>query len=281
MAWISVRSLRLHELDVRVTLVLDRRTRDALDRRTSRLLDLADRIIAVDAPDESPRLRAFYLKTALRRHVDGDLLYLDGDTLVVRPIAGVADLDADVAAAADFNHDGPWFPPQLEGPYRRLGFEYPLPYYFNSGVLWLRDTPAVGRLTEEWTRRWRLLAGEGMPGDQEAFVSALYATPVRWTRLPPAFNAIVVKRNSRFREARVLHFFGSEQEQRGTILEHLIGRLRETGEFDEGAYRRCLREGHPWGPDLHPFQLWRSRNYVRAVRLKARRTVARVLGLTR
>ena len=50
----------------------------------------------------------------------------------------------------------------------------------------------------------------------------------------------------------VLHFFGSEDEQRGTILAHLLNHLRETGSFDEGAYWKCLKEGHPWGPGYAP-----------------------------
>lgn len=275
MMFLSATSLRLHEPQARVTLVTDAETRASLEKSAASLLTLVDAVAVADSPVPDRRLRAFHLKTAFRRYVDGDVLYLDGDTLVLRPVRDVADLDAEIGAVLDFNHDGEWFPPQLEGPYRRLGWTYPLPYYFNSGVLWLRDTPAVRRFSEEWTRRWFLLVEEGMPGDQEAFVTALYAQPVTWRRLPNAFNAITVKRNYRFREARVLHFFGSADEQRGTIFEHLLEHLRKTGTFDEPAYRRCLREGHPWGPHREPWQLWRSRNYVRAVVVKLTNLAAR------
>jgi len=277
MTWISIRSLRLHEPHAHVTLVTDPRSPPKLERSASTLLNLIDEVVEVDTPLEDPRLRAFHLKTLLRCHVDGDLLYLDGDTLVIAGLADVLALDADVAAANDFNHDGQWFPPQLRGPYTRLGWTYPLPYYFNSGVLLLRDSSAVRRFSEDWTRRWFRLVDEGMPGDQEAFVSALYAMPVKWRHLPKAFNAIIVKRNYRFRESRVLHFFGSEDEQRGTILEHLLRHLRETGAFDEKAYWKCLREGHPWGPGCEPWQLWKSRNYLRAILLKGRRLATRRL----
>lgn len=269
MMWLSVRSLRLHEPHARVTLVTDPLSGATLERSAPQLLDVVDHVVTVESPVETPRLRAFHLKTLFRRHVAGDLLYLDGDTLVIKPIGDVFDLDADVAAATDFNAVTPWFPPQLREPYTRLGWPYPLPRYFNSGVLLLRDTPAVHALSEEWTRRWFLLVEEGMPGDQEAFVSALYAMPVTWCLLPAAFNSITVKRNYRFRHARVLHFFGSEDEQRGTLLAHLLGHLQRTGAFDEPAYRRCLAEGHPWGPGYEPWQLWRSRNYVRAMLLKS------------
>jgi hypothetical protein len=274
MTWLSAHSLRLHEPNARITLVSDARSRPKLDSSCRALLDVVDDIVTVDTDLEEQRLRAFHLKTMLRRHVDSDFLYLDSDTLVIAPVRSVLDIDAEVAAATDFNNDHEWFPPQLEGPYTRLGWPYPLPYYFNSGVMFLRDTASVRDFSAEWTRRWFLLVDEGMPGDQEAFVSALYAMPVAWRRLPKAFNAITVKRNYRFRDSRVLHFFGSEQEQGGTIMAHLLRHLQKTGAFDEPAYRRCLKEGHPWGPGYAPWQLWHSRNYVRAFALKARRSVS-------
>jgi hypothetical protein len=250
---------------VRIVVVTDPESAETLDRSAPQVRRLVDRIVVVDAPVADRRLRAFYLKTAFRRFVDGDVVYLDGDTLVIRPIADVLEADAEVGAVLDFNHDGPWFPPQLRDAYLELGWTYPLEYYFNSGVLLLRDTAAVRAFSEEWSRRWFLLVEKGLPGDQEAFVTALYSTPVRWQRLPTPFNAITTKRNYRFRDARVLHFFGSVEEQRGTIFEHLLRHLAATGAFDERAYRRALRQGHPWGPRVEPWQLWRSRNYGRAV----------------
>jgi hypothetical protein len=277
MTWLSAQSLRRHEPDVRITLVTEPQTRRAL-QSVGELLGVVDDVVTIETPIEDRRLRAFHLKTLMRTRVDGDFLFMDGDTLVVNRIRDAFDVDAEVAAAVDFNFDHKFFPRQLRGPYTNLGWTYPLPFYFNSGVVLMRDTPAVHQLSEEWTRRWRLLVDEGVPGDQDAFASALFANSINWTRLPKAFNSIVIKRNYRFREAKILHFFGSEDEQRGTILEHLLARLRETGTFDDTAYQRCLREGHPWGPNHEPWHLWHSRNYVRAALLKARNTAARLVG---
>ena len=277
MTWLSAQSLRLHEPNATITLVTEPETRRALES-VGQLLGAVDRVIAIETPVEDRRLRAFHLKTLMRNAVDGDFLYIDGDTLVVNRVRDALDFDADVAAAVDFNFDHKFFPRQLREPYTNLGWPYPLPFYFNSGVVLMRDTPEVRELGEEWTRRWFLLVDQGVPGDQDAFASALFARSLKWTRLPKAYNAIVIKRNYRFREARILHFFGSEDEQRGTLLEHLLLRLRETGRFDEAAYRRSLREGHPWGPNHEPWHLWHSRNYVRAVLLKARNAAARIVG---
>ncbi|HUK36317.1 MAG TPA: hypothetical protein VLV86_20515 [Vicinamibacterales bacterium] len=270
MLWVSAQSLRRHEPDARITIAADAGTRRTLDPRVA---SVADDVVEIDSSCADPRLRAFHLKTLLRQHVDGDYLYIDTDTLVVNPIADVLDLEAEVAAATDFNNDHEWFPPQLEGPYSRLGWPYPHPYYFNSGVHFMRDTPATRAFSKEWTRRWFLLVDEGMPGDQEAFVTALYASPVKWARLSKHFNCIVVKQKYRSRDARILHFFGSEEEQRGTIMEHLLQHLETTGTFDEENYHRCLRERHPWGPTRRAWQLWKSKNYIRASVVKARQII--------
>ncbi len=270
MLWLSAQSLRRHDPHARITVVTDLQTSRTLD---ARIRSVADDVVTIESPCAEPRLRAFHLKTLLRQHLDGDFLYVDTDTLIVRPLSDVQALDCEVAAATDFNNDHEWFPPQLERPYRRLGWPYPHPYYFNSGVFFIRDTAATRQFSREWTRRWFLLVDEGMPGDQEAFVTALYATPVRWTRLSKNFNCIVVKQKYRFRDARILHFFGSVEEQRGTIMEHLLRQLELTGTFDDASYERCLRERHPWGPDRRAWHLWRSHNYIRASVLKARQLV--------
>jgi hypothetical protein len=275
MLWLSAQSLRRQQTGVRITVAADPQTSRTLDRH---VLDVVDDVVEIESSCADPRLRAFHLKTLLRQHLDGDFVYLDTDTLVVKPIADILDVDADVAAAIDFNFDREWFPRQLEGPYRRLGWPYPLPYYFNSGVFLSRDTAASREFSAEWTRRWFLLVDEGLPGDQEAFVTALYAMRVKWARLSKDFNCIVVKRNYRFRDARILHFFGSEEEQRGTLMEHLLKNLEQIGEFDETAYRQSIRQRHPWAPNPEAWRLMHSRNYVQAFIQKARQAVRVIAG---
>src|SRR5579864_9674913 len=149
MLWLSAQSLRRHEPHAHITIATDPRTRSTLDARLS---SVADDVVEIESECADPRLRAFHLKTLLRQRLDGDFLYLDTDTLVVNPLADVLQIDAEVAAATDFNNEHEWFQPQLEGPYRRLGWPYPHPYYFNSGVHFIRDTPATRAFSKEWTR---------------------------------------------------------------------------------------------------------------------------------
>jgi hypothetical protein len=267
MAWLSARSLRLQDQKVRIVIVVEGLTPTAADEVRSRFGDIADVVLERRSEWTDPVTKSRYHRMRLREYLPGPLLYVDSDTLVVRPVAEVVDCDGDVGAVMDFNHDAtsPWNPPDLAAPFAQRGWTYPLPRWLNAGVYFLRDTPAVHRFCEEWIERWKTPpAGSAHTWDQSTFNSAVWASGVKLAVLPNGFNAMVVKPFCRFSESRILHFFGSTAEQQGTLLEHLLQVLQATGEFDMRAYRRSLRQGHHWGPNPEPWQLHRSGNVVRA-----------------
>jgi hypothetical protein len=273
MAWISASSVRICEPSARITMIVDARSPGARAAAV-RLEEVADDVRLGDAPFERAVARNRYLKITLRHQVRGDVLYLDSDTIAIGPFLDLLDDAADVAAATDFNHrpETHWFPPNLEGQYRALGWKYPLSQYLNGGVIWQRDTSGAHRFAEEWLSRWAMQVDRiGTLTDQASLNSALDASGVRWSILPGSLNAMVVKRNFDHRRARILHFFGTEVEQRGTLLEHLLAVLERDGVFDRRAYERAVRQQHYWGPRAEPWQFWKTRNYVRAVERKVTR----------
>jgi hypothetical protein len=76
-----------------------------------------------------------------------------------------------------------------------------------------------------------------------------------------------------FRQAKIAHFF-AESDIEGTLLSHLRRHLAEAGAIDWEMYGRCRKEGHPWAHGGEPWQLWKSRNYARAICGK----IARLVG---
>lgn len=273
MAWLSARSLRLQDSRVRIIAIVEGMAPGAGATLHDRFAGVADLVVEKPSDVASPVAKSRFHRMRIREYFSGPLLYVDSDTLAVGPVADVVDCGGDVGAVMDFNHhpDSTWNPPELEAPFHALGWQYPLPRWLNAGVYFLRDRPGVHAFCDEWVARWRQpAAGAAHTWDQSTFNSALWASGVKHCVLPHGYNAMVVKRGYRFRESRLLHFFGSTDEQRGTLLEHLLQHLQVTGEFDERAYRRSIREGHPWGPNPEPWRLVRSRNYVRAAFTKAR-----------
>lgn len=278
MAWVSAHSVRRQEPNARIVIVVEGTTPGANEEMTARFASIADSIIAKRASVSAPVAKSRFHKIALRDYVDGDFIYLDSDTLAVAPFADVLESAGEVGAVADFNFDisHGWFPAVAEQPFRQLGWQYPLPYQLNAGVIFLRDTPAVHAFSKEWLARFQASTALPHVWDQVTFNSALFATNVPHEVLPHGYNAMVVKRNYRFKSARILHFFGSPEEQRGTLIEHLMHHLKRTGTFDLATYEQSIQQRHPWGPTPEAWQLMHSRNYVRAAMAKIAGAAERV-----
>jgi len=280
MAWVSASSVRRQEPDARIVVVVEGTKPGAEDEVARRFREVADVVLpkSIAAPTAVAKSRLH--KILLRQYVKGDFLYLDSDTLAVAPFAEVTDCRGDVGAVSDFNFEisRGWFPPEMEQPFRSLGWDYPLPYQMNAGVIFMRDTPAAHACAQEWLARFQMPTNSPHVWDQATFNSAVFATKVPHAVLPHGYNAMVVKRNYRFRTARILHFFGSADEQRGTLMEHLMDGLLRTGTFNETAYAESIRQRHPWGPNPQAWQLMHSRNYLRAAMAKVRRGVQRGAG---
>jgi hypothetical protein len=280
MAWLSASSVRRQEPSARITVLLEGLSPGAVEAATTRLGEVVDEVRVLSSPVAKPVDKSRYLKILAPEHLSGDFLYLDSDTLAVAPFADVTQTPGEVAAVTDFNSpiECHWFPPDMRESFEALGWTYPLPYYLNAGVIWFRDRDRVRQFCRDWLHRWGQLPHLPHVGDQASFNSALFAADLPHAVLPTAFNAMVVKRNYRFRSAKILHFFGSAIEQQGTLMAHLMDHLAATGRFDDAAYARSLRHGHPWGPVPQAWQLWKSRNYLRAVLAKSRQIVRQATG---
>ena len=106
----------------------------------------------VDIPDElsSGSSRSRYLKTRMRQLVDGDFVFIDADALPLHPFDETCDHDAPLAAALDRNRESPepTFPRWVIPHYKQLGWDYPFSTYFNSGVMFMRDTPEMSEFSD-------------------------------------------------------------------------------------------------------------------------------------
>jgi len=108
-------------------------------------------------------------------------LFLDCDTLVVRPLGDVFDLleRFELAVAHDMRRLSPLI---------RAGHEVETPYAFpqlNTGVLLFRQSPAMAAFLSEWGRRY---AAAEQSRDQLTFRDLLWQSDIRFHVLPPEFN---------------------------------------------------------------------------------------------
>lgn len=89
-ALLSVFSLRKHNADAFVELVVDQDTDATITGKRREILKYIDNKVVVNIPEEYNKLcRSRWLKTSLREHVKGDFLYIDNDTIITDDLSEI------------------------------------------------------------------------------------------------------------------------------------------------------------------------------------------------
>lgn len=156
-AFVSATSARLHNPNSRILLLTDRATLEGMDGRGvigKQFLELFTDVKAVELdPVLSPMKRSRILKTGMRDYVEGDFLYIDTDTIVARSLEEADSIQAPLAACPDLHSSF------AEHPHRQAtinicsGFGFDVSqeeWYFNSGVMLVRDTPENHTFFKAW-----------------------------------------------------------------------------------------------------------------------------------
>ncbi len=284
MAWISASALRRVHPGARLVLITDEESPAHLRRAYPQLLALFDQQLSISATIPKLVERSYYLKTRVHDLVRGDYVFLDSDTLPIRPFAHVFAWDWDIALVQDRNHYCPIKPiyPHWEQPRMdRLGWNIVLPKYFNSGIGFYRDNSAVRKVVADWQKRWQESYATGDEAwrslDQLHLNCALQTHPCKVHELPPAYNAMVLVHPVHARTAKIYHFFAANQQAwKRTLFEHLLDYLYQHGEMDWAALDHCVAMDHPWMPPYWAWQLWHSGSRARAVALFLRRVAAKL-----
>ncbi|MBA2627318.1 MAG: hypothetical protein H0U85_04845 [Gemmatimonadales bacterium] len=252
MTRISAASVRRLHPDAEIVLLCDPESESALRGAASPLLNLCDTVVSV-APDIEGRMqRSRWLKSSLRNVIDGELLYVDADTVAVKPLAVEPAPGEHVLAALDgWDLDGT----PIQGVHDwvwvladRLGWTIP-GFYRNSGVIYFRDSAAARSLGQRWHEEWQRSAEVGCYRDQPAFNAVLGEFGDAVGTLPTTMNAMVRYRAWMARRARLYHFWAEGNpvaDEPDTLLDHLIAHMRATGMVDYDAISRSGRLQYPW-----------------------------------
>lgn len=157
-AILSVCSLRMYSPDTYVELVVDKTTDIRLNKEQSLLLNYVSNRIVVDVPADYQGVKASrWLKTNVRSIVKGDYLFIDTDTIIVGSLNEIAEAKGDVNAVLDLH--GPYFSAKAKREHLRWALRdewtcsNDIPY-FNSGVMFVKDTPSAHQFYEMWHEKW-------------------------------------------------------------------------------------------------------------------------------
>ena len=268
MALVSMLSVQISNPGLGIRAVCDEKSAITLRAKKHRMLDVCDQFITVPTPDGEPNFRHRWIKTQLCRYVDGNVLYIDADTLMRGSLADLHQLVSELGAVA--NHNGATLSEQIWTEDRQVfeGMAWPSNFqaYLNSGFFFFEPCPRVREFFATWHELW--LTGASATErlrDQPSFNSSIVLSRVEMKVLPSTFNAQLAMSWNRSSQAIVWHFYASNREG-GNAFGHLVkvasglclSRLRH-------LILRALATPAPW-PNLS----WFARRLAARVELRGR-----------
>lgn len=209
-AMLSIYSVRKLHPDVNIVLVTDNVTEDTLVGNRATINNMIDEKIVVDRePSFSGKESAFFIKTNLRELLSGDFLFIDTDTLIVDRLDEIDNCQYEVAAVPDVHvsfkkHFG------YEGYlhlFNTLGFELRNDTYFNSGVMYVKDTPRAHLLYRRWNESYRSLMKECFY-DQPHLAKADSEVKVL-SEIDGTWNCQIMCGLRYLPSAKIIHYFAS------------------------------------------------------------------------
>lgn len=248
----SARTLRHVDRACRLGLALDPESAESAVREGVSLGELFDEVRIDRSGEPSAMERSRSIKVRLRLETRGDFCYVDSDTLAVRPLNIFPTLATGVGMVPDFipgyaRRFGP--PESARAKFERIGWPFPVPRYFNGGVIVWRDRADAYSLAETWYRNWRTSVAAGVPQDQPALGHSDRELGGVVSELPKAFNAQVRAWPGFARNAAIWHFFYSQadnQPDANSILDVLLQDVARDQPLRFDQFDRARRRNFPW-----------------------------------
>lgn len=177
---ISAWSARYWNPNAKIYLVTDDLTNQTLQGNRTKLFQFVDEKIVVNLSEAGNKYtgkeRSRMLKTNIREYVPGDILFIDSDTVICAPLSDIDLFTFPVGAVWDGNR--PFNAKDLKrsgnviARARLLGKDViGAKDYFNSGVLYMKDTPEVHTFMAKWHALYMSGQNKGLSFDQPSFLS--------------------------------------------------------------------------------------------------------------
>lgn len=211
-ALISIWSARYHNPNVQIVLFVDNKTRAILVGMRSEILNYISDCKVVDFDDDATMMyRSRYIKTRVRSLVDGDILFVDSDTIINGSLAEIDDYPYDVAAVFESNLSISQFHPSLYDSLaenaRKVGWNpEEEQHYFSSGVIYAKDTLAAHVLFEKWHNNWQQGLSLDIRIDQPSLAKANIECGRLIQPIENKWNCIMFTHPRWAKDALVLHF---------------------------------------------------------------------------
>lgn len=214
-ALIAIWSARYHNPDSIIVLLTDNKTSGLLHaggKRGEVLKYITEEKVITFDHSMTMHYRSRWLKSQVRELVDGDFLFIDCDTICKESLVEIDTFDALIAMVPDEHlriSDYPQCLHQLlkersnELGYDIMGEEW----YYNSGVIYAKDTPLVHEFWRCWHEIWKKGEKKGIKVDQPSLGKANIEYEHIIRRLPDVWNTLIYMNPIFADKGKILHFW--------------------------------------------------------------------------
>lgn len=210
-AYVSATTCARHNPDATLVLLTDKVTADGWLQESPlaapfKALFKEIKVVDLDA-SLSCMQRSRLLKTGMRAYVEGDFLFIDADTVVARSLAEIDAFPAPLAAVPDLHARFAEHPHRQAtiNMCRKLGYDPSGDeYYYNSGVLLVRDTAANHAFFRRWQQHYLEGFAKGIRPDQPSLAQTGSGGEIAC--LPDVWNVEVQNGVRYLKDAFIVHY---------------------------------------------------------------------------
>lgn len=210
-AYVSMYSLKHHMPEAHIVMLTDSVTEKSFTGVRKTEIKYVDEMVVldIDANKYNGQQRSRILKTSVRKHVKGDFLFIDCDTIITKPLYDIEGIDADIAAC--------WDTHSLfkDNPYRGMCIEHAQllgwnvedeKEYFNSGVIYVKDSPIAHQFYELWNQNWLEGLAKGVRMDQPSFALTNHQMNHIIKVMPDVWNCELKHGIRYLKDAYIVHY---------------------------------------------------------------------------
>ena len=233
---LSIRSLINYNPEARIEVLVDEATSASLKGNREAIKQYAD-VIEVDTPAGYDKMRrSRYLKTNMRNLVAGDFLFLDCDTVICESIEEIDKLDVNLGMVADLNGSLLLDDENTISKGIKAGFpDFTGKPYFNSGVIFVRDTDRNRRFFRSWYENYLKSETNGVFNDQPALCQTNAEFGFIISKIPGIWNCqFKMKGFPYLKKSKILHYYANNG---NTIhpfhIKEVFDRIKRNGDVDD------------------------------------------------
>lgn len=212
---LSLVSLRLLMPDAYVILLCDSKTKNTLIDKRKEYEKYISKVVSVKAPDTLSQVEVSrWLKTSMRRLIEGSFLFIDCDTIITEDLSSISKLNISIGGCLDCHSllDKHHNKKMFKENEKKLGFSSHLSNkQINSGIIFCSDTPDTHKIFDRWHELWLFSKDKNIIRDQPSLNMAIYENESCFTELDGTWNCQIAYNGLPYlSNSKIIHYFATD-----------------------------------------------------------------------